>query len=198
MHRFLSPILIFAGSITSYAGACPAWERLPVKLFNDAGTEPAILNAAKSEAGWLVKSLCIEVAWVPCPLITVTNAVPCQAPPGAIELHVLSDTASSDPSANSLGISIPKTGASRAAVFLERVRELAAANEGIIDAGGLLGHVMAHEIGHLLLRSTAHSSEGIMRAEFRRSDLKKAAQRQFRFTPEQVESIRRTAYSRGR
>lgn len=52
---------------------------------------------------------------------------------------------------------------------------------------------MAHEIGRLLLHSTAHSREGVMRAEFRRADLKKAAQRQLKFTPEQGEAIHRNA-----
>ena len=50
---------------------------------------------------------------------------------------------------------------------------------------------MAHEIGHLLLHSTSHSSGGLMRAEFRPADLKKAGQRQLKFTPEQAEAIHR-------
>ena len=107
--------------------------------------------------------------------------------PGAIDLHVISNTRSSDVAANSLWIALPN-----------RVSRPAAMNDGIIDVGGLLGNVMAHEIGHLLLQSTVHSQAGLMRAEFSRSDLKKAAQRQLRFNNEQVESIRRSLLARRR
>jgi hypothetical protein len=74
-------------------------------------------------------------------------------------------------------------------VFMSRVQRTAAANPGIIDIPGLLGHVIAHEIGHLLLKSSAHAPEGLMRADFLRADLKKAAQRQLLFSPEQAESL---------
>ncbi len=197
MDRSLALIFLLALSGAPCA-ACPAWGRLPVKLFNDADAGIGILNSAKSEAAWLLKSLCIEVVWVPCPVITVANLVPCQAPPGAIELHVISNTTSSDVTANSLGIALPNRVSRPAAVFLARVQRLAAMNDGIIDVGGLLGNVIAHEIGHLLLQSTAHSQAGLMRAEFSRSDLKKAAQRQLRFNNEQVESIRRSLLARRR
>jgi len=76
-----------------------------------------------------------------------------------------------------------------AGVFLSRVRQTAARNTGTIEVSDLLGYVMAHEIGHLLLHSTTHSSEGLMRAEYRPADLKKAGQRQLKFTPEQAEVI---------
>jgi hypothetical protein len=78
-----------------------------------------------------------------------------------------------------------------AGVFLSRVRQTAARNAGIIEVSDLLGCVMVHEIGHLLLHSTMHSSEGLMRAKYRPVDLKKAGQRQLKFTPEQAEAIHR-------
>jgi hypothetical protein len=78
-----------------------------------------------------------------------------------------------------------------AGVFLSRVRQTAAHNTGIIEFSDLLGCVMAHEIGHLLLHSTTHSNEGLMRAKYRPVDLKKAGQRQLKFTAEQAEAIHR-------
>ena len=81
-------------------------------------------------------------------------------------------------------------------VFWSRVRQTAA-RTGVVDSSDLLGTVMAHEIGHLLLHSTTHSSEGVMRADFRPEDLKKAGQRQLRFTPEQAELILRNTQAQG-
>ena len=49
---------------------------------------------------------------------------------------------------------------------------------------------MAHEIGHLLLRSREHSSQGIMRRDWPSTDLQSAAQARLRFTAEQSRRMR--------
>jgi hypothetical protein len=178
-------------------GACALWEGLPVKLFNDAAVGNGILRLAMGEAAWLLKSVCVEVEWVPCPLVSVSHQEPCGAPVRAIEMHILPFPLTNDFAETALGIAFPSLGSrGNAAVFLSRVGQLAASNPGIIDVSGLLGHVLAHEIGHLLLNSFAHSPEGLMRADFRPADLKKAAQRQLKFTPGQGETIRRNARAR--
>lgn len=93
-----------------------------------------------------------------------------------------------------MGIAFPTLGSrGNAGVFLSRVAQTVASNDGMISVPGLLGHVMAHEIGHLLLKSSAHSSEGLMRADFRPADLKKAAQRQLKFSLSQSQAIRRNS-----
>jgi hypothetical protein len=46
----------------------------------------------------------------------------------------------------------------------------------------LLGCVLAHEIGHLVLRTTSHASEGIMRPDFGKEEIAKASQRHLTFT----------------
>jgi hypothetical protein len=69
-----------------------------------------------------------------------------------------------DQSREALGFSVvdPVVGAGAIAmVFLNRV--LAMAQRSGIDPGRLTGRVIAHEIGHLLLGSTAHSPSGLMR-----------------------------------
>jgi len=176
--------------------ACSAWEPLPIKLFNDAEASSLVVSQAKTEAAWLLKAAYFEIHWIPCQVITVSNLLTCEGPALAIEFHILASTSSSDLTKNSMGIAFPNSAASRAAVFLSRVRQLVAANAGIIDEGGLLGHVMAHEIGHLLLHSTNHSNEGLMRAEFNQGDLRKAAQRQLKFTNDQIQAIRRNFIAR--
>lgn len=198
MARSMALVLLFALR-TAQCAACTAWEPLPIKLFNDADVGNDVLNPAKEEAAWLLKSVCVDVTWVPCLIVGVSNLTPCQAPVRAIELHILSSPATNDFSEDTLGIAMPHLGsADHAGAFLSRVRQTAARNAGIIDVSDLLGYVMVHEIGHLLLHSAAHSSEGLMRAQFRPADLKKAAQRQLKFTPEQAEAIHRNALAQGR
>jgi hypothetical protein len=54
----------------------------------------------------------------------------------------------------------------------------------------ILGYAIAHEIGHLLLRTTGHSPSGIMRAQCTPRDLRSAALGELLFTPEESEAIR--------
>ena len=191
-------VLLFALR-TVQCAACTVRERLPVKLFNDAAVGNDVLHPAKEEAAWLLRSVCVDVTWVPCLVVSVSNFTPCQAPVQAIELHILSSPATNDFTEGTLGIAMPHFGSGdHTGVFLSRVRQTAARNAGIIDVSHLLGYVMAHEIGHVLLHSISHSSEGLMRADFRPADLKKAAQRQLKFTQEQAEAIHRNVVAQRR
>jgi hypothetical protein len=198
MTRSIALVLLFALR-TAHGAACTAREPLPIKLFNDAGVGDDVLHRAKEEAAWLLKSTCVDLTWVPCLVVSRSNLTPCQAPVRAIEMHILSSPATNDFSEDAMGMAMPHLASGdHAGVFLSRVRETAARNAGIIDVCDLLGYVMAHEIGHVLLHSTTHSSEGLMRAEFRPADLKKAGQRQLKFTPEQAQAIHRNALAHGR
>src|SRR5262245_27865435 len=114
--------------------ACIERKPLPVKLFNDAAVGNDVFHRAKEDAAWLLKSVCVDLSWVPCLPVSRSNLAPCQAPVHAIELHVLSSPATNDFREETLGIAMPHlaTG-SHAGVFMSRVRQLAARNVGIIE-----------------------------------------------------------------
>lgn len=57
-------------------------------------------------------------------------------------------------------------------------------------ASGLLGHVMAHEIAHVLERKDRHSETGVMKAHWSSSDYEAMSVRPLAFATENVESIR--------
>jgi hypothetical protein len=61
-----------------------------------------------------------------------------------------------------------------------------------IDPGVLLGHVIAHEIGHLLLPYDAHSESGIMRAAWDKAQATHAAMGTLTFDRGQAALIRRS------
>jgi hypothetical protein len=189
MRRAIT-LLVLIGSTITLSRACSAWQQFPVKVFNEAAVGNSALETAQQEASWLLGSACVQVIWVPCRPVTRSNLIPCPAPVNSAELHVLSAPLTADTGRTAMGFAMPRYRSSgHAAVFLSRVRHVVDSNPGLISVPHLLGEVMAHEIGHLLLRSSIHSSEGIMRADYRPSDLKNAGQRQLRFTPEQIQAI---------
>jgi hypothetical protein len=54
----------------------------------------------------------------------------------------------------------------------------------------ILAHVLVHEIGHLLMRTTAHSPDGVMKAHWSNADQTRMAYRPLPFLPDDVDMIR--------
>src|SRR4030095_16586544 len=81
-----------------------------------------------------------------------------------------------------VGFAVP--GSRAANVIYERIRRIARRRH--VASGLLLGYVIAHELGHLLLPAHSHSSSGLMRPDL---DMELAATRKLRFTADQVALI---------
>jgi hypothetical protein len=73
-------------------------------------------------------------------------------------------------------------------VFYERAMELHA--DWKVNLSDLLGNVMAHELGHLLLGSNSHSPAGIMHAHWQGEELQRLSRGNLRFTDEQAHHMR--------
>jgi hypothetical protein len=65
------------------------------------------------------------------------------------------------------------------------------------NKGQILGHAVAHEIGHVLLRRESHSSGGLMRSVWSRSDLQKMSAGNLGFTGEEARRLRAGVVRRG-
>jgi hypothetical protein len=72
-------------------------------------------------------------------------------------------------------------------VFADRAGELV--NHHGIVFGVMLGHLMAHELGHLLLGTGAHSSVGIMHVPWHNKELDMLSRGSMAFTPSQAEQM---------
>jgi hypothetical protein len=73
---------------------------------------------------------------------------------------------------------------------------LTLAREGDAAEYRLLGHALAHEIGHLLLGPNSHSATGVMRGQWNHDDLKTMARAYLFFTDQQSQQIRKEASAR--
>jgi hypothetical protein len=175
---------------TACQAACSSITSRQLGLYNDADLDASILEAAKIEVAWLLRSICTTISWVPCSPVRTPTDPPCRLPPNAGELHILRRPVTDDSPTSSLGFTMLSRGSpGKAAVFLSRIRDTLSANPGTIGFAPLLGHVMAHETGHLLLQSPDHTREGLMRAGFRREDLILASKRRLVFTPNQALAV---------
>ena len=76
----------------------------------------------------------------------------------------------------------------RTFVFYNRIVDLARLNG--IDIAPILGHALAHEMGHVLLPYGSHTSQGIMREEWNRAEFEAMARGLLTFTAQHTDLIR--------
>jgi hypothetical protein len=100
---------------------------------------------------------------------------------------------------NALGLA-PGSGPDRQWVYVFYNRVEAVAMEHAADSRAntaqILGHAIAHEVGHLLLNVQTHSAAGIMRGDWNLWDLRNASYGYLLFTPRQAKAIREEASRR--
>jgi hypothetical protein len=74
-------------------------------------------------------------------------------------------------------------------VAYNRTAEIAASRH--LSVASVLAHVIAHELGHLLLSDGHHTYRGLMRAHWSQDELLAAAQGHFGFTRREADAIRK-------
>ena len=91
--------------------------------------------------------------------------------------------------AGALGYTLPDAQSGvNATIFYDRIKRLD--ESGVIDLATVLGRVIAHEVGHVLLGSTEHCDRGIMRAICRKEDFQVPRRGTAEFTAQQRTAIR--------
>ena len=121
------------------------------------------LARARTTVEGIMKSAGVAVTWPRCPCLSPVG-------PGELVVRITASVPASAP--GSLGFSFVDIGlkaGTLATVFADRVHSLAAIAG--VDDGELLGRVIAHEISHLLIGTRDHGARGLMRGEWRASEL---------------------------
>ena len=94
---------------------------------------------------------------------------------------------------DAFGVSfLDASGGVYADIFLDRVQRLHALDPRI-SSSRLLGTVVAHELGHLLLGQHSHTERGLMQPRWQREELKKIGQGNLLFDPTQSAQLRARA-----
>jgi hypothetical protein len=157
---------------------------------------PAML-AAEGEATRILADAGVNALWVDCPTShnDWDNYPNCHSPWQASDyiLRILPNAMAGlqEKSRDALGdaLNCDQGLSCTASVFYDRVRGLAGGASA--PAAVLLGRVMAHEIGHLLLGTNAHSRRGIMQAFWSDRELSWEASHDLLFTVEQSRLLKR-------
>lgn len=170
------------GSLPSSAGPRPAVS-VVIQLHDALGLPAEVLNGAKEEVARTFLAAGVQIVWASQGL---TPADDLRSPCGRrLQVSIVSgppaDRQDLDTWAGVLGKA--QRGNGRAEVFYRRLATAASLHPVAVSL--VLGHVMSHEVGHLLLPSGNHADVGIMRQAV---DFRHVAVR--RFTDDQSAQIR--------
>jgi hypothetical protein len=195
---------VICGLLTYLVPAGPAEPpnpRLVVRIYNLSDIDPKILAQAARVTTEVFDRARITTEWKERPASepeahtldfgAAEPATGCPKPLPSAELAVrIIPSAPPGLSRNALGFALPCFSQGTAVtVFADRAQ--AASNDTAVPLYRVLGQALAHEIGHVLLRSGEHAMGSIMKASWDRRDYQRMAADNLLFTVEQSEQMRR-------
>ena len=170
--------------------------RLTVRVYDYAGISDTALAKAEREASRIYRQAGLEIRWMECAASKeqVTRFQNCEPPTQepVVSLNILPPSMETR-MRESAGLNSGKTVPGFAVggltyVFLAQVLEIC--GTGKYPQEVILGHVMAHEVGHVLLGDNSHSPQGLMSARFSPGDLKLALNSLLFFDSKQAARMR--------
>ena len=195
---FLAGCVVLVGTATDvFARARDAVPSLlALSVFNDASIPARVLAEAESRAGRILSQAGIQVEWLNCepggsPVPDqFAKPSPCSsiAYPAHLSLRVvLSGQAIRD---DIFGEAYANSEGQGAYINLYYAHVVKSNAHTFLGEGELLGYIMAHEVGHLLLGTGSHGNEGIMQGHWEEVQLSDAGKGKLWFTPLQAASMR--------
>ena len=150
-----------------------------------------MLSGAEREAGRILGKAGLQTVWLDCLAghSTADPQDPCGEPLEAtdIALRVLSESSQNKFQDTIFGFAVVPVLAS---VYYDYAAHLARSDDAEFEIPIILGCVIAHEVGHLLLGSNSHSNSGIMQGQWGRGQIRRAMTGTLLFTQEQARLIR--------
>jgi hypothetical protein len=144
--------------------------QITVLVYNDASIELATLLAAEKTAGRIYKKAGVDMVWMNCLSPAETEVERCNPARDPRQFVLSIEHQSRADTADVYGVAfLGNDGRGQSCdVFYDRTLEVSRAEPA--DEATILGIVMAHELGHLLLGLNAHTAAGVMRAQWHFKD----------------------------
>ena len=168
--------VVLCGWVESAAQEHP---QLTVVVYNDAGVPAGVIESAKRTAEMIYRDVGVSIIWR-------DHSDPLTA---ATELFVRIVHRSLNLPAEGFGVAfVGNDGRGvQADIFYSGIQQLT--NTQSVNPAQILGHVMAHELGHLLLGMNSHSRLGIMQAHWSDRQLRQMSMGVLKFDKQQSEII---------
>jgi hypothetical protein len=172
---------------------------LTIRLFNYAEAPAVLLDAAAEIGGQIFSRAGIDTVWVICAKSPDQPRHPsCDESPGKSVVYVnilnreMSAKLGTDPDAFGLAFTSDIEFGQFATVFYHRVDEL----ERRWARDAVMGHILAHEIGHLLLGFGGHARHGIMSPRWTKAKLMEAEHGSLNFDKSRARRMRQQVLAR--
>jgi len=191
----LAVSLLLMNAVPMLAGAPDSrGPQVTVRIWDVVQVGNETLNRAQAVVEAAFNPIGIRLTWLHCAVGDAPEDLACSAPVGShdISLRILQRSKTGFPKTrhSTAGMAVPLTPAGGKGiiyVFFDRVMQVMESQR--IPFSLVLGVVIAHEIGHLLLFGEPHAVEGIMRGKLTPRDWQLAAQVHLGFTDRQREII---------
>ena len=177
----LAVLIRLAHPTAAFASEIDNGPAITVLVFNFREAPVETLLKAEREAGRILDQAGVHVTWRDCP----TGDEPCRKGPGRV--FFLSMTAGPVQSKFADTVSgyavLPDH---LAVVYYDYLPRIPRGQSNLSDAAVILGCVIAHELGHLLLGTHRHSITGIMQARWGVEQTQLALMSRLSFLPEEA------------
>ena len=197
MTRLLLISFVMAAAYPPQAAAVQAEFAVVVRTYDYSDGSRERLSAARREAEEIFRKAEISVRWIDCEVPNRPGGARCTEPLVAgrdLMMRLLDrgdNRRSNTPRAVGLGESLIDRQRSSGVLMtldLSAVRGIAV--ETSVDIPTLLGRAIAHEIGHLLLGSSTHPRDGLMRALWSQEELRGLKPAYWGFSPREAAQMR--------
>ena len=196
MRRWTMGLAVAIGLMTTARtakGAPDEWLTMHVLAINQAGVPDTILEPAEQEATRIFSAIAVRLRWTTARPASDGSAV---ATGHHLTINIVPDSLMKrvrrGTNADAMG-SAPRSRERRpliAHAFDTRIEDFGRRHK--TDVAKILGQVIAHEMGHLLLPHDSHALRGVMRGSLDRAQLEGTANGPLTFTRDQAKSIRNT------
>jgi hypothetical protein len=169
----------------------PLNPHVTVYVSDGAQTSPRSLAHAEREAGRIFQSAGITLDWIDCTHLTdqSTDAGCHRTPiPGELAIRILPRARQAPDSVFGTSF-LDRSGGTYADIFLDRVQQLRELDPSL-TLEPILGDVLAHELGHLLLGTGSHAPTGLMQANWKYPQLRLIEMGQLSFSPKEAALLR--------
>jgi hypothetical protein len=180
-------------------------QTLKIRLYNLANAPAKTVEQASAVAGHVLAEAGIAVFWEEGSTDSLEGRLTDMSPSGIVTpgdtrtylvvTVVKRTSAGVYPGALGYALPLARQGA-HATIFYDRVEKLSLGLRVGSDVGSLLGAAIAHEIGHVLLGSTEHAAQGLMKARWGTAEFQQLACKDLRFASVDVPGLRAGAVGR--